>query len=102
MGIRRAEKPEAATSSAARLGFEGKLWAAANALCGSRDAAKYKHVVLGLIFLKYISDAFEEHHARAQAQRDRGVDAEGETQRQPRNTARFHGQGWGRGNFPHA
>ncbi len=28
------------------------------------DAAKYKHVVLGLIFLKYISDAFEEHHAK--------------------------------------
>jgi type I restriction enzyme M protein len=44
------------------LGFEAKLWAAADALRGSMDAAEYKHVVLGLIFLKYISDAFEEHY----------------------------------------
>ena len=35
----------------------------ADALRGSMDAAEYKHVVLGLIFLKYISDAFEEHQA---------------------------------------
>ena len=35
----------------------------ADALRGSMDAAEYKHVVLGLIFLKYISDAFEERHA---------------------------------------
>jgi type I restriction enzyme M protein len=40
------------------------------------DAAEYKHVVLGLIFLKYISDAFEEHHARLQADRSRGADPE--------------------------
>jgi type I restriction-modification system DNA methylase subunit len=51
MGNRRAGKLEAAASSAAKLGFEGKLWAAANALRGSMDAAEYKHVVLGLIFL---------------------------------------------------
>jgi type I restriction enzyme M protein len=37
------------------------LWAAADKLRGHMDAAEYKHVVLGLIFLKYISDAFEEH-----------------------------------------
>ena len=40
--------------------FETKLWAAADLLRGNLDAAEYKHVVLGLIFLKYISDAFEE------------------------------------------
>jgi len=40
------------------------------------DAAEYKHVVLGLIFLKYISDAFEAKHAELQEQRDRGADPE--------------------------
>ena len=43
----------------ANLGFEAKLWASADALRNNMDAAEYKHVVLGLIFLKYISDAFE-------------------------------------------
>ena len=42
-------------------GYEAKLWKMAETLRGSMDAAEYKHVVLGLIFLKYISDAFEEH-----------------------------------------
>lgn len=42
------------------LGFEEKLWQAADKLRNNMDAAEYKHVVLGLIFLKYISDAFEE------------------------------------------
>ncbi|MFH1467833.1 MAG: class I SAM-dependent DNA methyltransferase [Pseudomonadota bacterium] len=44
----------------ASLGFEDKLWAAADVLRNNMDPAEYKHVVLGLIFLKYISDAFEE------------------------------------------
>jgi type I restriction enzyme M protein len=44
----------------ARLGFEEKLWAAADKMRSYMDPAEYKHVVLGLIFLKYISDAFEE------------------------------------------
>ena len=48
----------------ANLGFEAKLWAAADALRNNMDAAEYKHVVLGLIFLKYISDTFEEHRAK--------------------------------------
>ena len=48
----------------------------ADALRGSMDAAEYKHVVLGLIFLKYISDAFEEAHARLEAERDQGADPE--------------------------
>jgi len=43
--------------------FEATLWAAADKLRGTLDAAEYKHVVLGLIFLKYISDAFEERRA---------------------------------------
>jgi type I restriction enzyme M protein len=50
--------------SAANLGFEAKLWLAADKLRNNMDAAEYKHVVLGLIFIKYISDAFEEMRAR--------------------------------------
>ena len=49
--------------SGAITGYEAQLWAMADALRGSMDAAEYKHVVLGLIFLKYISDAFEERRA---------------------------------------
>jgi type I restriction enzyme M protein len=50
--------------STANLGFEAKLWLTADKLRNNMDAAEYKHVVLGLIFLKYISDAFEEHRAK--------------------------------------
>ncbi len=46
----------------ATLGFEAKMFAAADKLRGHMDPAEYKHVVLGLIFLKYISDAFEDRH----------------------------------------
>ena len=60
----------------ANLGFEAQLWAAADALRNNMDAAVYKHVVLGLIFLKYISDAFEEQHARLDAERAQGADPE--------------------------
>src|SRR5438552_2016337 len=42
--------------------LETTLWAAADKMRGHMDAAEYKHVVLGLVFLKYISDAFEERH----------------------------------------
>ena len=49
-------------NNSANLGFEDKLWAAADKLRGNMDAAEYKHVVLGLIFLKYISDAFMEKY----------------------------------------
>ena len=52
------------TASGANLGFEAKLWLTADKLRNNMDAAEYKHVVLGLIFLKYISDAFEELHAK--------------------------------------
>jgi hypothetical protein len=53
-----------ANGSTANLGFEAKLWLAADKLRNNMDAAEYKHVVLGLIFLKYVSDTFEEHHAK--------------------------------------
>ena len=49
-------------------GHEAEYWSMADALRGSMDAAEYKHVVLGLIFLKYISDAFEERHAEVLAE----------------------------------
>ena len=62
--------------SAAVVGFEQKLWQAADKLRNNLDAAEYKHVVLGLIFLKYISDAFEEKHAALVAERDSGADPE--------------------------
>jgi type I restriction enzyme M protein len=58
------------------LGFESKLWAAADALRNNMDAAEYKHVVLGLIFLKYISDAFEAKHAELVTQKGEGADPE--------------------------
>ena len=45
--------------SGAKLGFEATLWLAADKLRNNLDPAEYKHVVLSLIFLKYISDAFE-------------------------------------------
>ena len=56
--------------------LEAKLWAAADALRNNMDAAEYKHVVLGLIFLKYISDAFEAKHAELDTQRLQGADPE--------------------------
>jgi len=65
-----------AKGNGANLGFEAELWRAADALRSNMDAAEYKHVVLGLIFLKYISDAFEEQHARLEAERDSGADLE--------------------------
>ena len=60
----------------ATTGYEAELWSMADALRGSMDAAEYKHVVLGLIFLKYISDAFEEMHARLEGERAEGADPE--------------------------
>ncbi len=62
--------------SGATVGYEAQLWQMADALRGSMDAAEYKHVVLGLIFLKYISDAFEEHHGRLMAEKAKGADPE--------------------------
>jgi type I restriction enzyme M protein len=69
----RAKKKQNKTNGA-NLGFEATMWAAADKLRGNMDAGEYKHVVLGLIFLKYISDAFEEHHAGLQ--NEAGADPE--------------------------
>jgi len=57
-------KKKSANGNTANIGFEAKLWLAADKLRNNMDAAEYKHVVLGLIFLKYISDSFEEHRTK--------------------------------------
>ncbi len=57
-------KTNSSAQSSATIGFEAKLWLTADKLRNNMDAAEYKHVVLGLIFLKYISDTFEEHRAK--------------------------------------
>jgi type I restriction enzyme M protein len=64
------------SANGANLGFEQTLWLAADKLRNNLDAAEYKHVVLGLIFLKYISDAFAEMHAKLTADQGEGADAE--------------------------
>ncbi|HYI03223.1 N-6 DNA methylase [Hyalangium sp.] len=75
-----AEKPKAGRAKVSKnggdLGFEATLWLAADKLRNNMDAAEYKHVVLGLIFLKYISDAFEERRAQLLAEVDQGADPE--------------------------
>ena len=76
----RPKKAKSATVGAADqgavTGYESELWGMADALRGSMDASEYKHVVLGLIFLKYISDAFEERHAQLAAEEAEGADPE--------------------------
>ena len=72
----RASKNKQGNASAANLGFEATLWAAADKLRSNMDAAEYKHVVLGLIFLKHISDAFEERHQELMAQEAEGANPE--------------------------
>jgi len=57
-------------NNTASLGFEQQIWAAADILRGNMDAAEYKHVVLGLIFLKYISDKFEERYMQLKEEDD--------------------------------
>ena len=65
-----------AQQGGALTGYEAELWRMADALRGSMDAAEYKHVVLGLIFLKYISDAFQELHAWLASKTAEGYDPE--------------------------
>ena len=50
-----------AEKNTANIGFEKQIWDAACVLRGNMDASEYKNVVLGLIFLKYISDRFDEN-----------------------------------------
>ncbi|MDM7912609.1 MAG: class I SAM-dependent DNA methyltransferase [Methanotrichaceae archaeon] len=72
----RGRRSSNAKKNGATLGFEATLWAAADKLRNNMDAAEYKHVVLGLIFLKYISDAFEERHSQLLQEVDQGADPE--------------------------
>ena len=60
--------PEIAPPRRGELGFEATLWQAADKLRSNMDAAEYKHVALGLLFLKYVSDAFELRRAHLGAQ----------------------------------
>ena len=62
--------------SAAVVGYEARLWDMANTLRGSIDASEYKHIVLGLLFLKYTSDAFAAARARIESEVDDGADPE--------------------------
>ena len=73
---RRITHSEKTPTNGATVGYEAGLWRMADALRGSMDAAEYKHVVLGLIFLKYISDAFEEMRAKLEAEQAQGADPE--------------------------
>src|SRR6266567_631338 len=66
MPVNYAENTKAPAGAA--LGFEAQLWAAADKLRGHMDAGEYKHVVLGLVFLKYISDAFDERYNALQSE----------------------------------
>ncbi len=76
MAKARAKNTKKTTDSAATIGYKAKLWQMADALRNNMDAAEYKHVVLGLLFLKYISDAFEERHAALLAEKAKGADPE--------------------------
>src|SRR3989338_8369557 len=67
-------KSQKISNNGANLGFEQKLWIAADKMRGHMDPSEYKHVALGLIFLKYISDAFEER--RKQLLKETGADPE--------------------------
>lgn len=73
---KRKNDSKSSKGNSANIGYEAKLWQMADALRGSMDSSEYKHVVLGLIFLKYISDAFEEQHARLVAEQASGADPE--------------------------
>lgn len=67
-------KTKTNSTSGANIGFEQQLWAAADKMRGHMDPAEYKHVALGLIFLKYISDAFEEKYNKLKI--EEGADPE--------------------------
>ena len=64
------KKSQKNSGNGAVLGFEQTLWQAADKLRNNMDAAEYKHVVLGLIFLKYISDAFQQRYDHLKARQE--------------------------------
>ena len=65
-----------AKTNTVEIGFEKEIWKAADLLRGNIDASEYKSLVLGLIFLKYISDAFEELYVKLKAEEANGADPE--------------------------
>jgi type I restriction enzyme M protein len=73
---RQKKNPDKKKMNGTSLGFEATLWAMADKQRGHMDAAEYKHVVLGLIFLKYISDAFEEKHNALVEEKKKGANPE--------------------------
>ena len=60
--------------SSEHIDFEKELFQSADSLRKNMDAAEYKHVVLGLIFLKYVSDAFEKRHEQLEREKSQGAD----------------------------
>ena len=76
MTTQRSRRANTGSSQVNHESYRNQLWGMADALRGSMDAAEYKHVVLGLIFLKYISDAFDEAYTELKAQEDQGADPE--------------------------
>jgi type I restriction enzyme M protein len=72
-------------SNGANLGFETKMWTAADKLRNNMDAAEYKHVVLGLIFLKYISDSFSEIYQELKNDPEKLCDPEDKDEYKARN-----------------
>ncbi len=65
--VKRKNNTNAPAASSATIGYEAQLRQMADVLRVSMDVAEYKNVVLGLIFLKHISDAFKEQHAKLEA-----------------------------------
>ena len=72
----RGKKAKTTKTNGGPIGYEAQLWKSADALRSNMDAGEYKHVVLGLLFLKYISDAFEEQHTKLEAAKKQGADPE--------------------------
>lgn len=69
---RKPRKPKNTETETANFGDEAQRWQMTDALLGSMDAAEYKHAVLGLTFLKHISDAFEGQRARLETDKRKG------------------------------
>ncbi len=80
-------------NNGASLGFENKLWEMADKLRGHMDPGEYKHVALGLIFLKYISDAFQEKYEELKARLDDQFDEARRLEAETRRIRRCWGMG---------
>ena len=97
---RRRQNSNARKESSTVTDYRSDLWRMADALRGSMDAAEYKHVVLGLIFLKYISDAFEEAYAQLEKEIVEGAAPKTPTSTAPRASSGFRPRRAGRSSNP--